>query len=94
MYPILRARKMYYNMYNCVNVIVFMCFITCLLGVLFAQSKGLHPENSKRLQARRLDKPDDSEKETENKRKPSRKPVCWLYSYNNQFLILRILINI
>lgn len=31
-YPILRARKMYYNMYNCVNVIVFMCFITCLLG--------------------------------------------------------------
>ncbi|XP_052694034.1 uncharacterized protein LOC128172280 [Crassostrea angulata] len=37
-------------------------------------SKGLHPENSKRLQARRLDKPDDSEKKTENKRKPSRKP--------------------
>lgn len=63
-------------------------------GFFFAQSKGLHPENSKRLQARRLDKPDDSEKETENKRKPSRKPVCWPYSYNNLFLILRILINI
>ena len=52
-------------------------FLKVLLEIF--QPRGLHPENSKRLQARRLDKTIESSKAEQEKDGEQNKPVCGFF---------------